>query len=315
MQGISMTSTITIGFEMTPALISFRRQVGATSQSLHALIVGLETLKEAEPVRPSDLIYLSWQKPATPEQWAEARTFALKGAMIVTIDALDHYLRVLSRIDGLVPDALHDKLNGRKVASDNHRPTLYERLVALNSVFPGARAEHLLAVKLLANWRNRFAHGDYKFALTAKECEAIGNTAAFFRANHGGADIQAALDRYIMSHPPTLLDLSTLIASAQRLIRDLDANILHRQVGADYAVALVRYLLENDSNPSVRLEWLFELGGDQAAGRLHALLLDHGGNHDKNRKANAPALTRQELNQRLGFGRNEASAFFNIPRP
>lgn len=40
-----MMSTTTIYFEMTPALISFRRQVGAANQSLHALIVGLETLK------------------------------------------------------------------------------------------------------------------------------------------------------------------------------------------------------------------------------------------------------------------------------
>lgn len=313
--GSSMKLTMTIGFEMTPALIGFRRQVGATNQSLHALIVGLETLKEADPVRPADLIFLSWQKPATPEQWNDARAFALKSAMIVTIDALDHYLRVLSRIDELVPDTLHDKLNGRKAPGDVRRPTLYERLDALHKAFPGARAEHVLVMNLLANWRNRFAHGDYKFALTDKECEALAKTAAFFRQNHGGADIQAALDRYTRGQAPTLRDLSTLIASAQRLVRDLDATILHRQGDADYAVALVRYLLENDSNPSARLEWLFEHGGDQAAGRVHALLLDHGGNHATNRTASAPALTCQELNQRLGLGRNDASALFGIPRP
>jgi hypothetical protein len=310
-----MTATATICFEMTPALISFRRQVGAANQSLHALVVGLETLKEAEPVRPFDLIFLSWQKPATVQQWDDARAFALNSAMIVTIDALDHFLRVLSRINGLVPDTLHDILNGRKVPGEDHRPTLYERLDALHTAFPGARTEHLLAMNLLANWRNRFAHGDYKFALTDKECEAIAQTAGFFRDNHGGADIQGALDRYAKSQAPTLLDLSTLIASAQRLVRDLDATILHRQVAGDYAVALVRYLLENDSNPSARLEWLFEPGGTQAAGRVYALLLDHGGNHAKNRTASAPALTRKELNQRLALGRNDASALFKISRP
>jgi hypothetical protein len=61
-----MTAAATICFEMTPALISFRRQVGAANQSLHALIVGLETLKEAEPVRPDDLIFLSWQSQRRP---------------------------------------------------------------------------------------------------------------------------------------------------------------------------------------------------------------------------------------------------------
>lgn len=235
--------------------------------------------------------------------------------MIVTIDALDHFLRVLSRIEGLVPSTLHDKLNGRKAPGEDRRPTLYERLDELYAAFPGARVEHLLAMNLLANWRNRFAHGDYKFALTDKECEAIAKTADFFRDNHGGADMKAALDRYTASQAPTLLDLATLISSAQRLVRDLDAAILHRQIGADYAVALVRYLLQNDSNPSARLEWLFQRGGDQAAGRVHALLLDHGGNNYESRIASAPSLTRQDLNQRLGFGRNEASAFFNIPRP
>ena len=77
--------------------------------------------------------------------------------------------------------------------------------IGRHTAFPGARAEHLLAMNLLANWRNRFAHGDYKFALTDKECEAIAKTAAFFRDNHGGADIQAALDRYTKSkaRPPS----------------------------------------------------------------------------------------------------------------
>jgi hypothetical protein len=81
-----------------------------------------------------------------------------------------------------------------KAPGDDHRPTLYERLAAVHAAFPGVRNEHLLAMNLLANWRNRFAHGDYKFSLTDMECQAIAATAAFFHANHGGADIQAALD-------------------------------------------------------------------------------------------------------------------------
>lgn len=96
-------------------------------------------------------------------------------------------------------------------------------------------------------------------------------------------------------------------------MRDLDATILHRQAGPDYAVALVRYLLENDSNPSARLEWLYEPGGDQAAGRVHALLLDHGGNHAKNRTASAPALTVRNSINASGLAAMTRAHFSKFP--
>ena len=115
-----------ISFEATPALIAFRREAGDANRHLNTLLVALETLKANEPVRPPGLI-VPWTKPGVWREWDDTRDFALKGTMVVVVDGLDQYMRILSRIPGLVPAGLDDVLNGRRAAAGDRRPTVTER--------------------------------------------------------------------------------------------------------------------------------------------------------------------------------------------
>lgn len=311
--GVLMASIPSLCFEATPALLAFRRQVGEANRMLNTLLVGLETLKTATPVRPVDLMR-TWHLPTSGAEWEETRAFALRGAMVSIIDGLDRYLRTLSRIEGLVAASLHDALNGRKTGGADRRPTLSERFETLCEAYPVVSLEHRLALRLLVAWRNQFVHGDYRFGLSTRDSRAIAETAEFFHSAHGGADIVGALSRYNRGEAPTVVDLSTLISAVQRLTTALDAAVLHHQDPARYAVALTGYLISTDRDPPSCLEILFEHGGRQAAGRVHALLLHNGANHDANRTASAPSLTRAQLNNLLGIGRNEASVLFKISR-
>lgn len=51
-----------IGFELSPALIAFRRTAGDANRHLNTLLVALETLKTTTPVRPKELA-VPWTKP------------------------------------------------------------------------------------------------------------------------------------------------------------------------------------------------------------------------------------------------------------
>lgn len=302
-------------FELTPALLAFRRAAGHANRYLNTLLVALETLKTNTPVKPSDLV-VSWSLPASQQEWLETRNFALGATMVAVVDGLDHYMRTVSRVQGLTDHSLDDVLNGRPPPQSKKRPTIAERLQTLCAFYPGVvRTEYVSAMRLLVSWRNQFVHGEDRHPLRKSERDALTSCRAFFQAQHGGISIVEMVARYESRYAPTLSDLSTLIACAQRLTRALDEHLLQLQEGEDYAVALVAYLIAADLDPVQCVERLFKNGGKQAAGRVHAQLLDHGGNHDANRRASAPTLTRKRLDAVLGVGRNRAAQMFGIKRP
>lgn len=309
-----MSPKPSICFEFTPALLAFRAAAGDANRCLNTLLAGLETLKAGTPVKPQDLV-VAWSKPETDEEWLETRNYALRGTMVAVVDAIDQYLKIISRIDGLTPPELDDRLNGRKARGEDHRPTLPERIAPLSAKFPGVvHPAYPLAIALLAAWRNKFVHFEAKEGLSGSERKALISHAEFFRQDLGGVDVNAMLERYISDDPPTLSDLSTLVACAQRFARDLDAHLLHLQEPRAYAVSLARYLIERSANPAQKLEDLFWPGGEGSSGRIHASFLENGANHSVNRTASAPHLSRQELNDILGISRNRAAELFGVKR-
>lgn len=311
----TITSEPSLCFEVSPALLAFRRAAGHANRYLNTLLVGLETLKINTPIKPCDLV-VSWSLPASSVEWLETRNFALGATMVAVVDGLDRYMRVASRVKGLTAQSLDDVLNGRPLPSNGKRPTIAARVQALCDFYPGVvRSEYVAAMRLLVSWRNQFVHGEDKHPLNKKERRALTSCADFFQTELGGISISEMVTRYEDQAAPTLSDLSTLIACAQRLTRTIDEHLLQLQRGEDYVMALVAYLIAADPDPVQCLERLFRNGGKQAAGRVHAHLLNHGANHNANRRASAPALTRKRLDALLGLGRNRAAHLFGIKRP
>jgi hypothetical protein len=193
---------------------------------------------------------------------------------------------------------------------------LPERMVALCNRYPKVAAEQqLLAIDFLVTWRNRFVHRNSKDNLSNRTRKALLAASDYFRDKNGGADIAGAIARFENGDPPNLSDLSTLIASAHRVVTAMDEHLLFLQDGERYVLSLMKLLIEEQTDPSAYLEKLFQYGGKRSTGRVHALLLHNGANHDDKRRANAPFLTRRRLDALLGLGRNDASALFGIPRP
>jgi len=303
-------------FEATPALLEFRRLAGDANRHLNTLLVGLETLRGTSPVRPNNLI-VPWSKPSIAQEWSDARLFALRGAMIAVVDGLDQYLRMLSQVEGLIESGLDGVLNARRLPPDNKKPSMSQRLAAVDQIYPSVMGkENIAAAGLLAMWRNRFVHRNDKTGLSLAEKRRLVSGAAYFKSEMAGVDIRALIQRFENQEPPTLSDLGCLIASTHRAATALDGHLLFLQAGKSYALALVKFLIKQEADPSACLEEVFQHGGKRSAGKIHAWLLDNGANHNPvNRKAHAPSVTRRDLAAVLGVGRNKASEVLGIPRP
>lgn len=304
-----------ICFEQTPAMKSFRRAAGDANRFLNTILVGLKTLQVNVALKPDDLA-VGWSKPSSSDEWTATQNFALRGAMVALIDAIDQYLRSITQINGLAPHELCDCLNGRKHVGEKHRPTLPERIIRLCESYPNQfRSEYILAVTLLSAWRNKFVHFKHKEGISKDERKKLRDACKYFKNEFSGVNINEMIDRYEADGAPTLGDLSTLIAACQRLVRDIDGHLLHLQDPEIYAVELTRYLIKSSVDPSEELERIFRNGGTQSSGRLHALFLENGGNNSHNRTESAPSLSRVRLNSRLAIGQNKASELFGIKRP
>jgi len=95
--------------------------------------------------------------------------------------------------------------------------------------------------------------------------------------------------------------LAFLIAIAQRAVRRMDEHLLQLQNGPDYAMSLMCYLIaEAKIQAFVEDTWMH--GGNRSAGRVHALFLDNGGNHDAI-YAQRSQYDAQEVDDLFAFGR------------
>lgn len=309
---MSATTRPDLSFESSPARIAFRMAAGDANRILNTHLVALETLKTAVPVVPVDLV-VPWSLPANAREWEESRSAALKSTMVAVVDGLDQFMKVLSRIPGLALPTLDDALNGRATSPGSRRPTVYERLDVLAAAYPGVVLDqHLAAMHLLVLWRNIFVHRDYRFSLNLPERKVLTANATWFKTSHGGADINGALARYDAKAAPTLADLSTLIASAHRIVTALDDRLIHARAARPYATALMTYLIQNSGDPAAFIDRIWEHGGRHAVGAAHAHFLDNGANHGSHRLASAPLLTAADMNDLFSYGRNEAGITFGV---
>ena len=222
-----------IAFEQTPALVMLRKSAGDATRSLNGIFVALETLRHVEPVKPNDLI-LSWHPSADPTDLQRTRAFAIRSAMVAVVDGVDRYLRVVTRLSGLVDENLHDYLNGRWIRALDRRPAVFERLRHLSDWVPGAANENLLlAFDLLATWRNelRPLQAQAPPPKDEERCIESGGKETWFKENRGGADVVAMVARYEAAESPTIADLVTLFAAAQRAVSDIDERLLLSRLG------------------------------------------------------------------------------------
>ena len=72
------------------------------------------------------------------------------------------------------------------------------------------------------------------------------------------------------------------------------------------------FLLQDDADPAAMLERVFQTAEQAPLAPFTPYFSHWGANHDERRRANAPSVTRRQLDALLGLGRNRAKDLFPL---
>lgn len=241
----------------TDALQRFQRSLGGSTLYINTVAVALEVVS-GDPSLAEEAakkLNLGWQAPSdvkassleglatrlhlpAGEQrmrqlTAQARTFVLRSVLTSAIDALDVYLGSVARLSWLnfsnemvlVCTKAKTPLGGRAYSISDRCEALCNEL-ELTEVL-----KLLPLVALASRWRNALVHfDDADFKLDSKDRSALKSNFATF--NKAGFDVITTIDRFDQKKPPTLKDVTTLLAYMQDICGSIDSSAIRRVAGS-----------------------------------------------------------------------------------
>lgn len=224
---------------------SFRRlqgKIGSATYRLNTIFVGLEHISAGKGKLPGG-IAVSWKAPESDEvakQVADqARLFACLAATTLAFDVVDQYLDDISREPWIVLSENVKQIATKAVtrpSSQGGAYGLHERALAIAEEFGLNEHLHLALLELLAKWRNSTVHGSIRDAKLSDESqESLQDEVAIFNA-YSHLDIKLALKNFQSKKTPVPKEITSLIASAQNLLRKIDEAAIKRAFPTEKSV-------------------------------------------------------------------------------
>lgn len=222
----------------TKAFRTLQKTIGGATLHLNTVAVGLELIIPKPVDTPSGL-HISWSSPETEmkrrELAAQARTFVLRSVLVAACDALDAFLIQFARTEWLVfSQTAKDKATKATTAPGKKAWSIEDRLSALadDLTLPDVSGEIGL-MSLAARWRNAIVHtSGANFKLEPSTKSLLESQAARTRlSSKANFDCKTALAHFLGGKPPTLKEVTTILAFMQDLCRKLDEAAIQRAAG------------------------------------------------------------------------------------
>lgn len=256
----------------TQALADFLKVIGSGVADLNTIAVGLAAIGPAH-TKP-DTLNVSWA-PIDPVIAArKARKSALHAVMVVAVEALNQYVRAITKLPRF--KALNDEWHSRKP-----KPSAAERFSDLVNFVLGSSTDgedsaevnyryRTCCIMLLIHWRNRHVHTDSNAELTYQEKQIILSQDKYISESYAGLDVDRLLGDF-KTNRPTLKDATTLIAMTIQEVRALDKNVYVCRDKADVQAWLVHYGLvdriekiQRETTPGKQKESVLRMLGTHA---------------------------------------------------
>ena len=210
---------------------SFRRlqgKIGSATYRLNTIFVGLEHISAGKGKLPGG-IAVSWKAPESKEvakQVADqARLFACLAATALAFDVVDQYLDDISSEPWIVLSENVRQIATKAVTRPSNQGGAYglhERALAIAGELGIHEPLHIALLELLAKWRNSTLHGSIRDAkLSDESLKSLQDEGAIVKA-YSHLDIKLALNNFESKKTPVPKEITSLIASAQNLLRKLD---------------------------------------------------------------------------------------------
>lgn len=251
-QALPDTTSIAVNAS-TQALADFLNVVGNGIADLNTIAVGLAAIGD-DHSKPEGL-NISWAPKDPLAAARKARKSAVHAAMVVTVEALNQYVRAvtkLPRFGDLIADWSARKPAPSAAEKFSELATvLFSSLERSNSSRYETRFR-TCCVMLLIHWRNRHVHTDSNADLTHQDKALLHANAQRISGEYAGLNVDQLLGDFVVNRP-TLKEATTLIAMTIQEVRALDAAVYTCRELADLNAWLDHYKL-NDRIEKIRRE-------------------------------------------------------------
>lgn len=218
-------------------LREFLNDVGHSVHCMNTIAVALSQISD-ETTAPSEL-NISWKSGNVKQSSMNARRFAVKSAIVYSVESLFEYLSKVSNSELWISDDLNFNVK------NNPNDSKADRVVRFLSNTPDVEMEWIILTELLCHWRNKVVHAKASNAkLSKSSISYLTDNASKIYENYHHFDIKEALTNFDTGKF-TLKDVSTLITMVIKSVRAVDKRFT-QQASSIPAIDLLAHLANND---------------------------------------------------------------------
>lgn len=228
---------------------NLQRHIGSSTYRLNTIFVGLDCVANGQG--ESGAIGVTWKKPTENKKVEvanQARIFACTSALILGADVVDAFLREIVCLKWL--DFSDDCVNIATKAVTGAGGAEYsfaDRTRAICRDLSLDEETRIAGVDLLASWRNVVAHSNVRKAKLSKNTtDFLLENSQEIHENYSHLDIKLALENFGHRKPPVSKEVTSLLAMATNLCREIDQAAIRRVASTeDKMDKLVEQLLHD----------------------------------------------------------------------
>jgi hypothetical protein len=227
---------MTLALSRTAPFRYYQSRIGSSTFRLNTILVGLEHV--AAGAGQIGFLPVTWAKPvgysAARQVADQAKTFACSGAIALAADVLDYFLRDIALEEWLGFSKLTIGIATKSVtrkSEDGGAYSLAERAEALCLDLGLEKPIDIAAIELFGKWRNTTVHRrdrSTKISKKSREVLLSNEAKAHFSKNYSNFRIDLAVSNFEANHPPVQKEVSSLVACAQNLSRQIDNAAIRR---------------------------------------------------------------------------------------
>lgn len=202
--------------------------MGSATYRLNTIFVGLEHIAAGKGQLPGGFA-VTWKAPESSEvakQVADqARLFACLAATALAYDVVDQYIEDISSEPWITLSESTKQIATKAVTRPSNQGGAYglhERALAIAKELEVDEPLHIALLEFLAKWRNSTVHGSIRDAKLSDASQKLLQNEVAISEAYSHLNIKLALDNFKSKKTPVPKEITSLIASAQNLLRKLD---------------------------------------------------------------------------------------------
>jgi hypothetical protein len=218
----------------TPPLRHLLSRIGYSTYRFNTILVGLQAI--AEGAGDGGAIAVTWTKPRNKNEAtsaaSRARSFACAGAMVLSVDVFDSFLRRLAEQDWLKFKPETVGIATKAASRPKEQGGAYsvaERAEALAADLNINDPQAIALIEMFAKWRNVVAHTSDRMPKLDKPFrEVLECNAEKIASSHSHFSVTKGINNFENREIPVPKEVTSLMANAVRFARALDEAAIRR---------------------------------------------------------------------------------------